>query len=401
MNSVLELCLLALAGCGDNERASLSDDWPCWNGPAHSGVSKESAWSVEGKPEPLWRAQVGLGYSSFAVQGGRLFTLGYDAEKKLDTVFAFDAASGKSLWTHSYGSELWSQSHGGGTLSTPTADGEVVYTSEREGELLCLKAADGTVVWRHQVVKDFGVSTPTWGFATSPFVLGEQLILNYGQVLALDKHDGHLLWRTERNYGHAYSTPVEMDHGDTRALVVFDGSGLGLVAEADGHELAFAPWDVVDKVKSMTPVALGTRVFLSAYPWGATVIELGGETPKMVWASKVMSNQMAGCVPWQGNLYGFDIQVLKCIDGDGKELWRERGIGAGALSIADGRLLIVSGEGDMIVAEASPAGFKQLSRRPVLDVAGAPFWTIPVLADGRIYVRSHAGELVALDHRQP
>jgi len=388
-------CLLALL------LGLAGSDWPCWNGPEHNGVSRESGWSAEGKPEPLWRAQLGLGYSSFAIQGGRLFTLGYDAEKKLDTVFCLDAASGKPLWTHSYGSELWAQSHGGGTLSTPCADGEVVYTSEREGELLCLKVADGSVVWRHQAVKDFGVPTPTWGFAASPLVLEHRLILNYGQVLALDKRDGHLLWRTERNYGHAYSTPIEIQHGGTRALVVFDGSGLGVVAVEDGRELAFAPWDVVDKVKSMTPVALGTRVFLSAYPWGATLIELAGEAPKKVWASKVMSNQMAGCVPWEEKLYGFDIQVLKCIDGDGQELWRERGIGAGAVSLAGGRLLIVSGEGDLIVAEASPAGFQPLSRRHVLDVAGAPFWTIPVLADGRIYVRSHAGELVALDHRQP
>lgn len=381
--------------------ASAGADWPCWNGPEHSGVSRETGWSAEGKPEPLWRAQVGLGYSSFAIQGGRLFTLGYDAEKKLDTLFCFDAESGKTLWTHSYASELWAQSHGGGTLSTPSADGEVVYTSEREGELLCLKVADGALVWRHQAVADFGVPTPTWGFAASPLVLDERLILNYGQVLALDKRDGHLLWRSERNYGHAYSTPIEIQHKGTRALVVFDGSGLGVVALEDGRELAFAPWDVVDKVKSMTPVALGTRVFLSAYPWGATLIELAGEAPQKVWASKVMSNQMAGCVPWEEQLYGFDIQVLKCIDGDGQELWRERGIGAGALSIAGGRLLIVSGEGDLIVAEASPAGYKPLSRRHVLDVAGAPFWTLPVLADGRITVRSQTGELVVLDHRQP
>ena len=393
MNALLHLSLV-LAG-------SAGSDWPCWNGPEHNGVSRETGWSVEGKSEPLWRAQVGLGYSSFALQGGRLFTLGHDAEKKLDTVFCFDAESGKPLWTHSYASELWAQSHGGGTLSTPSADGEVVYTSEREGELLCLKVADGSVVWRHQAVKDFGVPTPTWGFAASPLVLEQRLILNYGQVLALDKKDGHLLWRTERNYGHAYSTPIEIQHGEKRALVVFDGSGLGVVALEDGRELAFAPWDVVDKVKSMTPVALGTGVFLSAYPWGATLIDLAGEAPRKVWASKVMSNQMAGCVPWEEKLYGFDIQLLKCIDGDGQELWRERGIGAGAVSVAAGRLLIVSGEGDLIVAEASPAGYKPLSRRHVLDVAGAPFWTIPVLADGRIYVRSHAGELVALDHRQP
>jgi outer membrane protein assembly factor BamB len=392
MTSFLALLCLCLA-------APAGEDWPWWNGPERTGVSREKGWSVEGKPEPLWRAQVGLGYSSFSIQGGRLFTLGYDPEKKRDTIYAFGALDGKPLWTHSYPSEIWDHSHGGGALSTPTADGDVLYTSEREGEFLCLAAASGEVKWRVQVQKDLGLTPPTWGFAASPLLFDERLILNYGPVVAFDKHTGKELWRSARHYGHAYSTPVDFDYKGTRALAVFDGDGLGVVALADGKELAFAPWEVKDKVKAMTPVVIDLKVFVSAYPWGGTVIDLSGEQPKKLWATKVMSNQESGCVPWQGYMYGFDVETLKCIDVDGNEKWRERGLGAGAVTVADGRLLLVTSEGELIVAEATPERFHELSRRAVLDVAGAPFWTVPVLANGVVYVRSHAGELVALDHR--
>ena len=376
------------------------EDWPWWNGPERNGISREVDWSVEGKPDPLWRVQVGLGYSAVAVQAGRVFTIGYDPEKELDTVFAFDEASGRPLWTHSYPSKIWKTSHGGGSLATPAADGDVVYTSEREGELLCLRAASGDVVWRVQVAKDLGIQPPAWGFAVSPLVFDDRLILNYGHVVALDKHTGKELWRSERHFGDAYSTPIDFAPRGTHALAAFDQLGLGVVALEDGRELAFVPWKGAgpDKCVSMTPVAIGSRIFVSA-PQGAMLIDFDGEEPDKLWSKSVMKNQETGCVLWEDHLYGFDLDVLKCIDLAGNEVWRQRGIGAGALTIASGRLLIVSSEGELIIAQATPEAFTELYRRQALDPEGAPFWTLPVLANGRIYLRSHAGELVALDHR--
>ena len=110
-----------------------------------------------------------------------------------------------------------------------------------------------------------------------------------------------------------------------------------------------------------------------------------------------MKNQMAGAVLWDAHLYGFDDKLLKCIDLEGKELWRERGLGQGALMAADGRLIVISEQGELVVARATPEGYQELSRAKVLD--GDVCWTMPVLANGRIYCRNHAGDLVCLDHR--
>jgi outer membrane protein assembly factor BamB len=396
---VLVGCVAALASPADGRNGARAEDWPWWNGPARNGVSHETDWSPEGAAEPLWSAKVGLGYSSCAIRAGKVYTLGHDAAAGRDTVHCLDALTGATLWTHSFASKLWDQSHGGGTLTTPTVDTDRVYVSEREGELLCLDAADGSVRWRHQAAEELGVETPEWGLAASPLLFGEQVVLNYGRVIAFDRDDGAVLWKSARDYGHAYSTPIDLDYKGTHALMVFDGAGLAVVALDDGRELAFLPFEATHKVKAMTPVLFDLRVFVSAYPWGAAMVDFAGDEPERLWASRVMQNQMSGAVPWDGHLYGFDVQVLKCIHPDGRELWRERGIGAGALTIAGGRLLVISGEGELIVADATPDGFRPLARRKVLAEAGAPFWTVPVLANGIVYARSHGGELVALDHR--
>ena len=376
------------------------DDWPQWGGPARNGVSSESKWSSKGKDAPLWKTQLGLGYSAVAVQAKRVFTLGYDAEMNLAVVYCLDANTGEELWTHTYPAKIWDLYHGGGTLTTPTADGEYVYVSEREGWLHCLSAKNGEVVWAKHVTPEFQLDSPQWGFSASPVVLGDALILNYGKVLAFDKKSGAPRWQSKKGYGDAYSTPVEFALGGKPALAVFAGTGLVMLSPADGSELAFTPWETKYQVNAMSPVVLDQRLFISSgYGRGCALVDYSGKEPKVAWENKDMCNQMSGCVAWKGHLFGFDEKVLKCLDLAGKERWRQRGLGQGALSIADGRLLVMTEDGELIVAEASGEGFKELSRRKVLD--GGPCWTVPVLSDGVVYVRNHAGELAALDHRMP
>ena len=394
--SALTLPLLAVPSVLREPR----DDWPQWGGPQRSGVSGETKWSAQGKSEPLWKAELGLGYSSVAVAGKRVYTLGYDKETEHDVVYCLDAATGEELWVRTYPAKLMDLYHGGGTLTTPTVDGEFVYVSEREGKLRCLKAKNGDVVWEREATKEFGLDIPQWGFSASPVVIGERVILNYGKVFAFDKKKGTPVWQTKKSYGDAYSTPIALAPGADPTLAVFAGTGLVILASADGAELAFTPWETQYNVNAMTPVVLDRRLFISSgYDRGCALLDLSGKDPKVAWESKVMRNQMSGAVPWQGHLYGFDDKVLKCIDLEGNEKWRERGLGLGALSIAAGRLIVISEEGELVIAEASSAGFKELAREKVLD--GGICWTVPVLSDGVIYVRNHAGELLALDHRLP
>src|SRR5688572_8102176 len=166
------------------------DEWPQWGGPQRTGVSGETKWSSKGKDAPLWKAQLGIGYSSVAVAGKRVFTLGYDKETEHDVLYCLDAATGEEQWVHAYPAKILDLYHGGGTLTTPTVDGELVYVSEREGHLACLQAKSGDVVWEKQAGKEFGLDIPQWGFSASPVVLGEHVILNYGKVFAFDKKKG-------------------------------------------------------------------------------------------------------------------------------------------------------------------------------------------------------------------
>ena len=132
--SVPFLALLAGAlALSTSSVGAWGDDWPIWLGPGRTGISNETGWGVSGRPESVWSTNVGIGYSSFSIADGRLFTLGYDKEAKLDLVFCLDAETGEEIWSHSYASKIWARAHGGGTLTTPVVDGDFVYTSNREG----------------------------------------------------------------------------------------------------------------------------------------------------------------------------------------------------------------------------------------------------------------------------
>jgi outer membrane protein assembly factor BamB len=116
-----------------------------------------------------------------------------------------------------------------------------------------------------------------------------------------------------------------------------------------------------------------------------------------LWENKEMRNQMSGCVYYEGHLYGFDDKTLKCIDTEGNERWAQRGLGQGALMIADGKIIALSSKGELIIADASPGGYAELSRRKILD--GGVYWSSPVLSNGLIFCRNSEGEIVCRDHR--
>jgi outer membrane protein assembly factor BamB len=372
-------------------------DWPQWRGPARTGVSVESNWDPAGTPEPVWRRDLGLGHSSFAIADGRVFTLGYDAEAKRDRVFCFDADSGDEIWRHEYAAEIWDNAHDGGTLTTPTVVGEVVYTSNREGRAFCFDADDGDVRWSRDLRADHDLEPPTWGYSASPLVVDDRVYLNVGRVIALDRHTGADVWTTERSYGNAYSTPAPFERGGRAYLAVLGGDGLGVVGRADGADVAFYEWVKNPQIYPMTPVVVDDRIFISAgYNRGCVMLRLTDDGLEEVWAGRVMRNKMSGCVLWEGHLYGFDESILKCIDLDGNEQWRQRGLGTGSMSIAGGRLVILDGKGQVIVAEARPDAYVELSRHEVFDDGTA--WSTPVLSHGRVYCRSSLGPMACLDY---
>lgn len=384
---------------------SRAADWPCWRGPEHNGISDEKAWTDQwpaAGPAVAWRAQVGVGFSSFVVARGRVYTLGY--AKDADTVVCLDAASGKPIWQHSYPSELGDKFFEGGTTGTPTVDGDRVYTFSRWGDVFCLEAGTGKVVWSKNVQKDLQVRVPGWGFSGAPLVYGDAVILNAGEAgLALDKATGNVLWQSA-NKDAGYSTPYPCTLNGAPLVVVGSAKAYVAVDPKTGKGVWRVRWLTEYGVNAADPILDGDRLFISTgYGKGAALVKVGGGQPQDVWKSKVLRTQLNGAVLFNGHLYGVDGDTtekasLKCIDFEtGAEKWAQGGFGNGSVVIAGGKLIALSGGGELSVAPATPDGFKPVARAHVL---GGKCWTTPVLADGRLYCRNWQGQVVCLDLRK-
>ena len=376
-------------------------DWPHWRGPDHNGISKETNWKSEWPadgPPVLWKANAGTGFASFSVAGGRVYTTGFASEE--DSVFCLDAATGKEIWRHSYPSELGDKFYEGGTSATPTvADGKV-YQLSRWGDAMCLDAATGKVVWSKNVATENNMPTPDWGFAGSPFVQGDLVILSIGEHgIALSKSDGAVKWKSAAKPA-GYSTPYPMPGKPGEIILCSDKAYFGVDA-ASGKMLWQYQWKTQYGVNAADPIVFDGQVFISSgYKKGATLIKLGGSAPEKVWENKVMRSQFNSCVLVDGYLYGPDGNdgdkgPLKCIElktGDVK--WQHPAFGVGGVTVADGKLIALSARGELMVAPVSAEKFAPISTAQVL---GGRCWTTPVLANGNIYCRNATGDIVCLN----
>jgi len=384
-----------------------ADDWYRWRGPRLDGISKETGWLAQWPkegPSVAWRASVGTGFSSVTVGGGRLYTMGN--RENTDTVYCLDAATGKQLWEHSYQSPLDDKFFEGGPTSTPTIDGDCVYTLSRQGELFCFGAATGKIHWSKNIAEEANVRVPGWGFAGSPLVCGDLLVLTVGEAgTAVEKKTGKLVW-TSADRDAGYNTPVPVRRGEKSILILASGKFYHAVELETGKELWRHRWLVRFGCNAADAIVAGDHVFISSgYNRGAALLNIAGDEPTVVWANKEMQNQLSSSVLIDGHLYGIDGNThgsetkLKCMEfRSGDVRWTEDLDSMGSLTAAGGKLIVLSEQGELIVAKASPDGFQPSARAKVL---GGKCWTVPVLAHGRIYCRNADGELVCVDVRGP
>ena len=381
-----------------------ADDWPFWRGRALDGVSHETGWSTtwptEG-PKRLWKASVGIGFSSVAVLEGRLFTLGNRNET--DTVYAFDAETGKELWKHSYACPLDAIYYEGGPGSTPTVDADRVYTLSKRGHLFCFASATGKVLWQKNLMEEVHAGKPRWGFAGSPLVIEDRVIVNVGEAgTALDKKTGRVLWTSATN-ATGYATPIPFMSGADRCVAIFSGKALIATQISDGKEQWRFPWVEKWDLNAPDPLLIGDKLFISTLALGCALLRLDFSGPSVVWQNKNLANHFNCGVHLNGFIYGIHGNTdepdkdLRCIEvSTGEVKWKQIGFGLGSLMAADGKLIVLSDRGELAVAPASPAGFKPIARAQVL---GGKCWTTPVLANGRVYCRNAEGTLVCLDVR--
>jgi len=397
------LCLSLAATIALN---SLAADWPNWRGPAKNGISTETDWShnwPESGPKVAWRANVAKGFSSVAVADGRVYTMGNtggkrNKENQEDVITCLDAASGSPIWKHTYKCPLAPKYYEGGTSATPTVHDGKVYTISKNGLVFCFDAATGKALWQRDLREEHELEMPTWGFAGSVLVLYDLLILNAGtHGVALNEKDGSLRWCTGTEEA-GYSTPVEYQMNGKTCLAIFGEKTLAGIAALTGDLLWEIKWKAKHDENIADPIVLGDKVLVSSFLGNrCSYFKLEPDGLTELWQHKEMLNWMSSSVACKGHLYGMDAKrkALRCMQIEtGKIVWNEPGFGLGQLTLAGDRLIALSDSGRLVIVQATPSGYRKLAAAQVVK---GKCWTDPVLANGKIYVRSWPGDLVCLD----
>lgn len=397
-NVAMGVCMAAVLGCS---HAAVAGDWPQWRGPGADGISKESDWksdSLDGAVTLKWRAELGEGYSSVSVSDGRLYSMGN--EKDQDRVVCLDAGSGAEVWVHAYPCKKGSYA---GPRATPVVDSGRVYALSREGNLLCLDAKGGAVVWERQVLAGTEAENIGWGLSSSPVIAGDRVLINAGASgAAFNTRTGEPLWTSAGKGG--YSAAVLYPSDAPVAAVLFSGKTVCGVDILDGKVLWSHPWETSYDVNAADPIVDGDTVFItSGYGRGCALVRVAGDKTTTVWENKRLCSQFSSAVLIGGFVYGIDGNAgngtLRCIAyASGNESWAHE-TGFGSVIAAGNRLIVLTEKGDLLVAEATSEAYRQLARADgaVPVDKGAKCWTSPVLANGLLYARTSKGTLVCID----
>ena len=370
-------------------------EWPGFRGRDRNGVVRDlridSDWSTS-PPKELWRKAIGPGWSSFAVRGDYLYTQEQRGEDEI--VACYKVSTGQPVWRHRDSVRFWESNAGAGPRATPALGGNHVYTMGATGILNALHATNGAVEWTRNAAADTDTTIPDWGFSGSPLVVGDLVIVAVsGKLAAYDAATGKPHWYGP-NRGESYSSPQLMTIAGVPQVVLLSHDGATSVAPADGTVLWQHEWssgaivqpvasgdgDILVHAVAMT-AGLGIRRLAVAY-------DSGGWTVQERWTSTGLKPYFNDFVVHRGHAYGFDGNILSCIDlADGKRKWKGGRYGSGQLVILSEQnlLLVISEEGELALVSASPDQFREVSRFAAIE---GKTWNHPVLVRDILLVRN-------------
>ena len=384
-----------------------AEDWPNWRGPRHDGISREALPKADFS-KIAWRAKIGVGFSSMAVADGRVFVLGSTGKRRgnLETFTCLDGATGKKIWSDTYSAELVDNLHEGGPCATPTVDGKRVYGYSKSGRLACYNVADGKKHWTVDLMAKAELpKPPEWGFAGSPLILGNMVIVEATFTCARSKTTGKEIWRS-KIYKPAYGTPGAFQFKGRFYLATLKTDGLVILDAQTGKTVAFQDWRTSFRTNSTTPIIIGNKIFISTgYQRGCALFEFTGNGLKQIYTNKNLSNHMNNSVVLGDFVYGFDgnthgrvpKQIVCMRLANGVVQWRKEGYRCGSLMAVQNHLLVLGEKGKLALGPASPKGFVPIAEAQILQ---GRCWTVPVFSNGRIYARNAAGTLVCVDARK-
>lgn len=381
-----------------------AEDWPKWLGPEANGISRETgllpSWP-EGGPAVLWEAPLAGGFSCVSIAGRRAFT--QEQRDGSQYLLALDEKTGRELWRTVTGPG-YEDRHGEGPRATPTVDGGRVYALDGGNVLVCAGAADGAVVWRHDLRKEYGVDMSPYGWSGSPLVDGGLVAVNAGKsegssVLAFKADTGELAWRNLDDRA-GYASGIVRRAGERREFVFYTAEGLVALDPADGRLLYRYPWRNKWNNSGMTPVLHGDTILISTLDIGASLLRVKEASPpelEVVWSGKSYETEFGNPILIDGWLYGVRKNSFAGIEyATGTLAWDVKGFSRATCCYADGRLYILNEKGRLVLARATPERLEEVSAVETLFHRTDKNWVMPVVANGRLYLRD-GDRLLCLD----
>lgn len=381
--------------------------WPGYRGAQRDGVYSGPAIRTDwdnSPPKQIWKTVVGGGHSSITIAKGRLFTL--EQWDRGEVVTCYNLTDGRGLWRHQYEGEFDDAYHMGGVgpRTGPTYDDGRLYTLGAEGQLHCLDAVTGKLLWHLNIHERFETRNLMFGTCASPWVEGNALIITTGvrargksTLVALDKLSGDLLWEAEAE-NQAYMSPFTATLAGQKQIILGAAREMQGRSLEDGSLLWSVPWNINYNNNISQPVVIDEQhLFVSGgYGHGCGLIKFteedGAIKAELIWENKHLKNKFTSSVLHEGHLYGLDdgdsddVAHLVCLEAaTGKEVWRGNNYGHGQILLAQGHLVIQCETGDIALATASPNGHQEIARIPSLT---GKTWNNPTLAGGRLYLRN-------------
>lgn len=382
-------------------------DWPEFRGPDRDGIARNTTladdWETKDFKE-VWRRPVGPGWSSFIVVDDRLLTQEQRGDE--EAIVCMRATTGETAWVDTIQERFYEVVGNAGPRATPTFDSGRIYALGATGILTSLNAATGRRLWQVNMAEDTGATIPTWGFSSSPLVVdGNKVIVIAGdpgtKVIAYDADNGQILWQS-LDKGLSYSSPQLLTLAGERQVVVMDGDGVFSLNPDSGDLLWSHIWKIPQAARIIQPLQVDEQTLLVGTGYGEgtrmlRITKLESQTNvsanwnvEELWTSRSMKPYFNDFVLHKGYLYGFDHEIVTCIDAKtGDRMWKKGRYGFGQLILEpkDEVLIVLGEQGELALLRATPDQAKAGEIRKIQALEGKT-WNHPVLVQNRLYLRN-------------